>query len=302
VPRRPDAPSVTWADVAGTCAPSAGASARADGNLPTGDRPLTWCPQEGPLTYSRPMVGVPRYDRIGEGYATTRRPDPRIARQLDDALGDARTVVNVGAGTGNYEPADRVVVAVEPSGAMVHQRAPGAAPVVRATAEHLPFPRGAFDGAMALLTVHHWTDPAAGLAELRRLAVGPVVVLTFDHLVHSRQWLVTEYLPEMLELDDDVPAPEEIARALGGGSVAVVPVPADCLDGFCHAFWARPEAYLDPAVRAGISGIARLPSETVTDAMVRLEHDLASGRWQDRHGASVGAGVTDAGYRLVVST
>ena len=216
------------------------------------------------------MTGAPRYDSIGVGYTTTRRPDPRIARSIFDALGAPRSVVNVGAGTGNYEPADRAVVAVEPSAAMVGQRAPGAAPVVRAAAEHLPFTRGAFDGAMAVLTVHHWADHAAGLAELRRVATGPVVVLTFDHGVHSRQWIVTDYLPEMAELDADVPRPDQIARALGGGSVAVVPVPSDCLDGFCHAYWARPEAYLDPAVQAGISVIARLPRDTVADAMAQV--------------------------------
>ena len=248
------------------------------------------------------MTGVLRYDSIGVGYTTTRRPDPRIARSINDALGASVSVVNVGAGTGSYEPEDRAVVAVEPSAAMVDQRAPGTAPVVRATAEHLPFPRGAFDGAMAVLTVHHWTDPTAGLAELRRVAAGPVVVLTFDHRVHSRQWIVTDYLPEMAALDDDVPPPEEIVQALGGGSVVVVPVPVDCLDGFCHAYWARPEAYLDPAVQSGISGIARLPRQTVADAMARLEDDLATGRWQDRHRASLGTEATDAGYRLVVSS
>ena len=211
-------------------------------------------------------------------------------------------MVNVGAGTGSYEPTGRAVVAVEPSGAMVRQRAPGAAPVVRAVAERLPFPRGGFDGAMAVLTVHHWTDAAAGLAELRRVATGPVVVLSFDHAVHSRQWIVADYLPEMAGLDSDVPAPEEIAGALGGGRVEVVPVPADCVDGFCHAFWARPAAYLDPSVRDGISGIARLPRETVTGAMARLEDDLSTGRWQDRHRALVGNDTVDAGYRLIVSS
>ena len=226
------------------------------------------------------MTGVPRYDSIGVGYTTTRRPIA-IARQIDAALGASAAVVNVGAGTGNYEPADRVVVAVEPSAAMIGQRSPGTAPVVRATAEHLPFPRGAFGGAMAVLTVHHWSDPTAGLAELRRVSAGPVVVLTFDHVVHSRQWLVTDYLPEMIDLDDDVPPPETSSGHSAVGSVAVVPVPVDCLDGFCHAYWARPEAYLDPAVRAGISGIARLPRETVAAAMARLggrPHDRAVAR------------------------
>ncbi len=247
------------------------------------------------------MPDVPRYDRIGVGYTTTRRPDPRIEQIIHDALGDSHAVVNVGAGTGNYEPPGRAVVAVEPSDAMVRQRAAGTAPAVRATAERLPFRQGEFDGAMAVLTVHHWSDPTAGLAELRRVASGPVVVLSFDHEVHCRQWIVTDYLPEMAGLDLSCPPPEVIARALGGGSVAVVPVPADCLDGFCHAYWARPEAYLDPAVRAGISVIARLPPDTVHHAMARLADDLDSGRWQERHGSSTASGAIDAGYRLIVS-
>jgi SAM-dependent methyltransferase len=247
------------------------------------------------------MAGGPRYDRIGLGYSATRRPDPRIERLITDALEGTRSVVNVGAGTGNYEPADRAVVAVEPSPSMVRQRRPGTSSVVRATAEDLPFTKGAFDGAMAVLTVHHWTDFAAGLTELRRVATGPAVVLTFDHTVHSHQWIVTDYLPEMVEIDDDVPSPDEIAQALGGGTVDVVPVPADCVNGFCHAFWARPDRYLDPAVRAGISGIARLPPEAVADAMARLSDDLSTGRWQDRHPELLEVTAIDAGYRLVVS-
>jgi SAM-dependent methyltransferase len=247
------------------------------------------------------MTEGPRYDRIGLGYSATRRPDPRIERFITDALGGALSVVNVGAGTGNYEPTDRAVVAVEPSTAMIRQRRPGASSVVRATAEDLPFTSRAFDGAMAVLTVHHWADFAAGLAELRRVATGPVVVLTFDHSVHSQQWIVTDYLPGMVALDDGTPSPDEIAQALGGGTVKVIPVPADCVDGFCHAFWARPDRYLDPAVRAGISGIARLPSETVANAMARLREDLSTGRWQERHSELLEVTAIDAGYRLVVS-
>ena len=247
------------------------------------------------------MAEGPRYDRIGPTYSTTRHPDPRIERLITDALEGARSVVNVGAGTGNYEPTDRAVVAVEPSIAMIRQRRNGSPPVVRATAEDLPFASGAFDGATAVLTVHHWADVAAGLAELRRVTDGPAVVLTFDHRVHTQQWLVTEYLPGMVDIDDDTPSPEEIAGALGGGTVRVVPVPADCVDGFCHAFWARPDRYLDPAVQAGISAIARLPSETVTTAMARLSDDLSTGRWHDRHSALLQMSAIDAGYRLVVS-
>jgi len=247
------------------------------------------------------MTDRPRYDRIGLGYATTRRPDPRIGRLVRTALGGSHSVVNVGAGAGSYEPDDRAVVAVEPSPVMARQRPPGAGPVVGARAEQLPFPDRAFDAAMAVLTVHHWSDPAAGLAELRRVATGPVVVLTFDHGVHARQWLVTDYLPQMADLDRGLPSPDDLARALGGGTVRVVPVPADCVDGFCHAFWARPHAYLDPAVRAGISGFARLPPATVARAMARLEDDLETGRWHDRHGALLDDATVDAGYRLVLA-
>jgi len=246
------------------------------------------------------MTGSARYDRIGRSYTATRRPDPRIGRLIEEALGDAARIVNVGAGAGSYEP-DRQVVAVEPSGAMIGQRPPGTAPVVQASAERLPFRPAEFDGAMAVLTVHHWGDAAAGLAELRRVAAGPVVVLTFDHGVHCRQWLVADYLPEMAGIDADVPTPEAIAAALGGGEVRVVPVPDDCIDGFCHAFWARPEAYLDPTVRAGISSFARLPEPVVSAAMARLDNDLASGRWQERNTGILEAPAVDAGYRLVVA-
>ena len=214
------------------------------------------------------------YDRIGQGYTRVRRPDPRLAKRIHAGLGDSRTVVNVGAGAGSYEPTDRVVVAVEPSRAMVDQRPARAAPAVRAQAGSLPFPNRCFDGALALLTVHHWPDPVAGLAELRRVTTGPIVVFTFELDVHDRQWLVTDYLPEMTNLDRGNLAPARVADALGGGIVEVLDVPKDCLDGFCHAWWQRPDAYLDPAVRAGISGIARLPAEVVARGVEQLRRDL----------------------------
>jgi SAM-dependent methyltransferase len=244
------------------------------------------------------MEGSAAYDRIGRSYGTTRRPDPRIAARLHAALGDAALVLNVGAGTGSYEPTDRRVVVVEPSGAMIAQRPPGSA---RAVAGRLPFPGGRFDAASAILTVHHWPDRLAGLAEVRRVTTGPVVVFTFDHGAHAGQWLVSDYLPAMRAIDRDLPSPPEIAAALGGGEVEVLAVPADCADGFCHAFWCRPEAYLDPAVRAGISGIARLPEAYVAAAMERLADDLATGRWHERHGDLAGRTEIDAGYRLVVA-
>jgi SAM-dependent methyltransferase len=244
---------------------------------------------------------VTLYDAIGIDYSHVRRPDPRIEAQLHRHLGHAAPVINVGAGAGSYEPTDRAVVAVEPSPTMLEQRATGAAAAVRGLAGHLPFADGTFGGAMALLTIHHWPDPLAGLRELRRVTQGPVVVLTFDHTVHARQWLVTEYLPAMAELDTDVPSAEEIAEALGGGRVEGLAVPHDCTDGFCHAWWRRPGAYLDPAVRAGISGIARLPAPMVDAAMARLAADLENGAWHRTHAELLDADQIDAGYRIVVS-
>lgn len=194
-----------------------------------------------------------------------------------------------------------MVVAIEPSMAMIRQRPAGSGVALRGLAGDLPFAAGSFDGAMALLTVHHWPDPIAGLTELRRVTRGPIVVLTFDKEVHDEQWLVTDYLPSMADLDVRHPSAATIADALGGGVVEVVPIPHDCLDGFCHAWWRRPEAYLDRRVRAGISGIARLPSELVDRAMVTLADDLASGAWHHAHHDLLAQDEIDAGYRIVVA-
>ena len=243
----------------------------------------------------------PLYDTIGSGYVSVRHADPRVEVRLHGPLGGASPVVNVGAGAGSYEPADRRVIAVEPSPAMIAQRPNGSASVVRGVADRLPFADGTFDGGMALLTVHHWPDPLAGLRELRRVTKGPIVILTFDKEVHERQWLVTDYLPTMTELDMQLPPPTTIADELGGGVVQVLPVPHDCVDGFCHAWWRRPHAYLDPRVRAGISGIARLPSAAVDRGMAQLEADLASGAWHDAHRDLLTTEEIDAGYRIVVS-
>ncbi len=247
------------------------------------------------------MGDRPIYDRIGIGYSSVRRPDPRIAHQIHRALGDASLVLNVGAGAGSYEPDDRRVVSLEPSPEMIGQRPAGAAPVVRGVAGALPFADATFDGALVLLTVHHWPDAGKGLGEVRRVTDGPVVVFTFDNAVHSQQWLVTEYLPSMLDLDAGFATPAEVAEMLGGGTVEVVPVPDDCIDGFCHAWWRRPEAYLRPEVQAGISGIARLPDRVVDEAMDRLRDDLTTGAWRRRHADQLEFDAIDAGYRLVVS-
>lgn len=238
------------------------------------------------------------YDTIGRGYAAHRRPDPRIAARIHAALGDAASVVNVGAGAGSYEPADRRVVAVEPSGVMVRQRAPSAAPAVRATADALPFRDGACDAALAILTLHHWPEWRRGVAEMRRVAARRVVLLTWD-TAGPGFWLTDEYFPEVLPIDRAMfPSMDELVDALGGAEVLSVPVPADCTDGFLGAYWRRPAAYLDPGVRGAISVFARIPNAPGLD---RLAADLEDGTWERRIGSHLPADELDVGYRLVVA-
>lgn len=240
------------------------------------------------------------YDRIGHGYARTREADPRIARVIREELGDARTVVNVGAGAGSYEPVDLDVTAVEPSRAMIDQRPPRAAPAVQAAAEELPFADHSFDAALASMTVHHWTDLDRGLDELRRVARRRIVIFTWDPEVAAESWLTAEYLPELRELDlFRFEPPAVLAERIGAASVRTVPVPADCRDGFIEAFWARPEAYLDPAVRAGMSGMRAMDQDVVEAAVLRLAADLESGAWDARHGHLRGRDELDLGYRVV---
>jgi SAM-dependent methyltransferase len=244
------------------------------------------------------------YDRIGSGYPTTRRTEPRIAAQIHAALGDADTVLNVGAGTGSYEPPGRRVTAVEPSAVMIGQRPAGAAPAVQATAERLPFGDGSFDVAMAVWTVHHWDDPAAGLAELRRVARDRVVVATWDPDFRGEFWLIERYLPAIRDQDAaSFPAIAAVADALGGTTaVAPIPVPRDCVDGFLGAFWARPEAYLDPAVRAGMSTLASADQDVIAAGLERLAADLESGEWDTRCGHLRDLPQLDLGYRLITAT
>ena len=241
------------------------------------------------------------YQSIGNGYSATRRPDPRIQRLIVTALGDAQSVVNVGAGTGNYEPTDRWVVAVEPSPAMIAQRRPGAAPAVRAVAEGLPFGAQTFDAALAILTLHHWTDLASGLAELRRVASRQVILL-FEPWVSWQFWLV-EYFPECQSLPSEMRAPsvEDLRMHLNVEDVIPVPVPADCIDGFAGAYWRRPDAYLDPSVRAGISSLAQLSPEVAERCVQRLRQDLESGEWDARYGYLRELTELDLGYRLLMA-
>lgn len=225
------------------------------------------------------------YETGGQGYARRRQPDPRIAALVHSALGAARTVLNVGAGAGSYEPGDRYVVAVEPAAAMRAQRPRHLSPAIDATAERLPFDDDSFDAAMATVTIHQWPDLDQGLGEMRRVSRGPVVILTFDGEALGRFWL-NDYVPEVLAVERErFPAVEHVVSVLGGRARVVdVPVPIDCCDGFGEAYYARPEAFLDPEVRATQSGWGLADAAAVDRGVARLRAALRSGEWDRRHG------------------
>lgn len=239
------------------------------------------------------------YDEIGIGYQNYRRPDPRLAIAIQRALGESRTVVNVGAGAGSYEPADRAVIAVEPSLAMIRQRRPEHAPVVQASATDLPFPEAAFDASLAILTVHHWPDQVRGLREMSRVARKRVVIVTWDPEVFGF-WLTADYFPEITEVDRDIcPSIQTLRGAFGEIEVHPLPVPHDCVDGFLGAYWRRPHAYLDAGVRGAISTFSKITE--VESGLVRLRGDLESGAWERRYGHLLQQSDADLGYRLVIA-
>lgn len=239
------------------------------------------------------------YDHLGIDYANLRKSDPRIAACIAAALGDARKVINVGAGTGSYEPANLDVTALEPSQEMISQRAQDAAPAVQGCAEAIPFEDNSFDAAMAVLTVHHWSDQAKGLRELRRVARGQVVILTYDRDFRGI-WL-TDYFPALLTLDDKrMPPLDFYAQWLGDVRVEPVPIPHDCTDGFLYAFWRRPAAYLDPRIRKGMSPFHLIGD--LSEGLDRLENDLADGEWDRRYGHLLDYDAYDVGYRLVTKS
>jgi SAM-dependent methyltransferase len=238
------------------------------------------------------------YDEIGVGYSERRRPDPRIARAIQAALGDARTVLNVGAGTGSYEPAERGVVALEPSREMIDQRSPNAAPAVQADAVHLPFCDDSFDASLAVLTVHHWSDPARGFAEMRRVARERFVVLTWA--AEGEPFWLYEYFPEILEIDKRIfPPTAALCETLGGAHSTPVPIPWDCVDGFLGAYWRRPHVYLDAAARGAISSFGKI--ERTDEGLRRLRADLEDGTWMRRHRSLLEREALDLGYRLVTA-
>lgn len=238
------------------------------------------------------------YDQIGIGYSRHRQPEPRIAARISGALGVSGSVLNVGAGTGSYEPPDRFVVAVEPSAEMLHQRPPGAAPAIQACANRLPFPDHSFQAVLAILTIHHWRDWKRGLREMRRTAQDRVVIMTWDPN-HEGFWLVQDYFPEILAIDQLIfPTLDAIEQTLGPIEICNIPIPANCCDGFLGAYWRRPAAYLDSAVRGSISTFAKLGDPE--PSLRRLEADLADGGWEGRHAELLTLSELDIGYRLIV--
>lgn len=246
------------------------------------------------------MPGGAAYDRIGVGYSLQRVPEPSWVTQIAAALADAATVLNVGAGTGNYEPTDRRVVAIEPSATMLAQRH-RLPPVAQAVAEHLPFRDRSFDATLATFTVHHWTDREMGLRELRRVSDRQVLVV-YEPLVAHDFWLV-DYFPDVrtAAVESRAPTPEEIGRHLDITDVQTMWIPAACSDGVAAAYWRRPEMYLDPAVQRSMSILALLPEEVTARGTAKLAVDLADGTWHRRHGHLLEQTEADYGYRLVVA-
>ncbi len=229
-------------------------------------------------------------------------PDPRIARSFPRPSLTSPTVVNIGAGTGSYEPV-QTVVAIEPSQVMIGQRPPGAAPAIQAVAEHIPLRDDCADAALAVLTIHHWTDLAAGIAEMRRIARRRLVFLTWDpDVIGEAFWLLSDYLPEARRADAELAVPmDQLAALLDEPIVTAVPVPHDCADGFGAAFWRRPAAYLDPAVQAGMSLFAKTDQRLLAPGLARLAADLDSGRWQREYADLLDRDELDLGYRLVTA-
>jgi SAM-dependent methyltransferase len=247
------------------------------------------------------MTTSPRYDTIGRNYTANRRADPRWEAVVVEQLRDARRIVNVGAGTGSYEPPDRAVVAVEPSTVMLSQRPDGAAAAVRALASALPIRTGWAEVAMAILTVHHWDDWARGLDELCRVAPRRVV-LAIDFERHAEFWLLREYLPDVRAQTLRVePGADVVAAAIGATTCMELPTFRDLQDGVLGAHWSRPEAYLDSTVQANNSGMALADQASMARGLARLESDLASGAWQERHADLLARESIDMGYRLLVS-
>jgi ubiquinone/menaquinone biosynthesis C-methylase UbiE len=245
-------------------------------------------------------VSRPAYDEIGVNYSDFRRADPRIEARISAALGDARSVVNVGAGTGSYEPRDREVIAVEPSPLMIGKRPPDAAPALRGVAEALPLGDQSVDVAMAIFTIHHWRDLDAGLAEMRRVARKRIVLLTIDAAKNAEIWTLAEYFPEAMRAEEEkMPSISTLEAALPRAKVEAVPMPSRCRDEFTSALWDRPELFLEPDVLRASSLWHSLEPSAIERGQQRLRADLESGRWDEVHGHLRTLSELDIGTRLL---
>ncbi len=245
-------------------------------------------------------MGEPRYERIGTTYSATRRTEPRIAACIDAALGDARSVVNVGAGAGSYEPDGLEVIPVEPSETMAAQRPPHLPRALIGSAESLPLGDDSADAAMAVITVHHWADLRRGLAEMKRVARDRILVLTLDPDVISKSW-VRDYWPELIPFDYEMPLVADLAELMGGAEVIAVPAPNDCVDVYIETVSGRPELLLDPIVRANCSGFARMDDAAEAAGAERLRAALERGEWDRRHGRLRELKEHNGGLRLLVT-
>ena len=241
------------------------------------------------------------YNKIGVGYAQTRQEDPKLYNRILQNLGDAKSVVNIGAGAGSYEPKNLEVLAVEPSEVMIQQRKPGSAPVIQATADKLPLKDKSYDAAMTVISIHHWHNQQQGIKEMCRIARKRVVIVTIDPRVSNKMWLPADYLHEIAELDSKtLPLPETICEWLDCKTkIETYPIPKDTPDWTLMSFWAHPERVLDPAARAGTSGFARQPKEIVERVVTDVERDLKSGLWDKKYGHLRKLNEFDAGLRII---
>jgi SAM-dependent methyltransferase len=245
-------------------------------------------------------MSSPAYDRVGIGYTGFRRADPSIEARIHAALDDARSVVNVGAGSGSYEPGDREVIAIEPSPVMIGQRAAGAAPAIEGVAEALPLEDKSVDAAMGVLTIHHWDDLGAGLAEMRRVARRRIVLFTIDAEKNSEIWTLSEYFPEAARAErEKMPSTEVLEALMPSATIEAVPAPSRCRDEFTSALWDRPELFLEPDVLRSSSLWHSLPPAEIERGQERLRSDLESGRWDEKHGHLRTLPELDIGLRLV---
>ena len=214
------------------------------------------------------------YDTIGINYSNLRCPDYRIEQLIGAAISDARTVLNVGAGAGSYEPNDKKVTALEPSIKMIRQRSPSNKTIIQGSAEHIPFDNLYFDASMAILTVHYWSDQQKGVSEMRRVTRDKLVFLTFYPAF--REFWLTDYFLELITMNEDkMPKLKDFENWLGSIEVSPVQIPHDCTDGFLAVYWRRLTAYLDKRVRAAMSSFWAL--KDVSQGLERLEADIKNG-------------------------